>query len=144
MSADVAWQTTSTVAFSTAEVLSGVIIAAVSTMRPLVSRYVPGLRTKASTSGASYQLRKYGGPSRGASGLRSAGKSTYLSSASRRSNLVSHYPMQISGGGWLDLSDSGGEDNSAVRSPGPAILEDNENAVPRSGITVTKEWTVHA
>lgn len=131
---DIAWDTVQVISWTTAEVLTGVIIASLTTLRPLIGRYVPAWATRATTSkgtaatsGASYKL----------SGLPSHAASR-PSRCDRKSALI-HPSRRFSSGGWLDLSESG--DDAGVRAPEAAHL-DARSGPPQGNIRVTKEWTV--
>lgn len=128
---DVAWQTVPVVAWTTAEVLTGVIIASLSTLRPLVGRYMPAWATRAASKAAtSTSYRLEGMPSRGAPGP---------SKSDRKSTLP--YPSRaFSGGGWLDLSES--DQEAGVISPVPARYE-ADTGQSHGSIRLTKEWSVH-
>lgn len=129
---DVAWNTVRIVAWTTAEVLTGIIIASVTTLRPLIARYVSALATRgtskgtAATSGASYKLGDL--PSQATSGP----------SGSDRKSLLT-YPSRFSSGGWLNLPESG--QDAGVRAPEAAHLE-ARSGPPQGNIRVTKDWAV--
>lgn len=131
--ADIAWETVKVVAWTTAEVLTGVIIASVTTLRPLIGRYVPAWATRAmskgtaGTSGASYKLGEL--PSQATSGP----------SRSEPKSMLIYPSRRFSSGGWLDLSESG--EDAGVRAPEAAHLDARSGPL-QGNIRVTKEWTV--
>lgn len=152
---DVSWDTVISVSWSTAEIMTGIIVAALSTLRPLLSRYVPGLRSLATSDGsasASHRLQSMRSRRRSSAFLSAAtgsGKpaATFSSSApSRRSNIILSYPapMGTGAGAWLDLSDSGESDHAGPQVPEPAQLgPERRGSTSRMEILVTKEWSVH-
>lgn len=128
---DFAWETVSVIAWTTAEVLTGTIIANISTLRPLVGRYVRAWATRA-TKESSYQLDYLPSHSQ---------KTPGTSAADRRSGLICP-PRRLTGGGWLDLSESD-DQVPGVRTLEPVCLDEGRGH-SRGSIRVTKEWSVDA
>ncbi|KAF3768830.1 hypothetical protein M406DRAFT_107592 [Cryphonectria parasitica EP155] len=138
---DIAFQTVSVIAWTTAEVLTGVIIASLSTMRPLMSRYVSGFTTRGTSKATSATSR-----SRASYGMQNLyAKGTPGTSRADRRSMLASPARRFSGGGWLDLSESDREDMArhgvaGLRMPDLARLEPG---IGRHGsIRVTKEWSV--
>lgn len=131
---DVSWDTVQVIAWTTAEILTGVIIASVTTLRPLVGRYVPGLATQAfksskASSGTKNSHQMESLQSRGTSGP---------SRSDRLSAMVSP-SKKLRAGAWLDLSESDQDVN--IKALDSANLEAGMSR-PQEGIKVTREWSV--
>lgn len=147
---DPSWQTSNIIAWTTAEVMTGVIIASLSTLRPLVGRYVPGWATqrgggsRGASYGASYKLKNF--------------SSTIGSGVDRKSTFCAR-PGGISGGRWLGVEEEeeaaeqeqeqeqadlvGKYGGVSLRYPMPARLGPGM-ARSVGSIRVTKEWSVEA
>ncbi|KAJ4386631.1 hypothetical protein N0V93_009529 [Gnomoniopsis smithogilvyi] len=136
---DPSWQTSNIVAWTTAEVMTGVIIASLSTLRPLIGRYVPGwaTRTGGTSRGASYKLKTF--------------SSTIGSNVDRKSTFYAR-PRRISGGAWLDVEEEVEQEQAelvgkyggvSLRYPMPPRLGPGM-ARSVGSIRVTKEWSVEA
>lgn len=131
---DPSWGASDIVAWTTAEVMTGVIIAALSTLRPLVARYVPGWATRSggTSAGASYTLRTL--------------PSTIASHSDRKSTFIAS-PRSINSGGWLDMEEAEQADiigkygGASLRYPMPVRLSPGMGRSVGS-IRVTKEWSV--
>lgn len=136
---DLSWGSVSIIAWTTAELLTGVIIASLSTVRPLVSRYLPGWsmsessRQTTATTHTSHGLQQLTNTT---AASRSDSKSAIMSRGSRFSNA-----------GWLDLAESDREDvvsrqgMADMEAMGTAQLETGLHPV-QGNIRVTTEWSV--
>ncbi|KAJ4419639.1 hypothetical protein N0V82_004834 [Gnomoniopsis sp. IMI 355080] len=142
---DPSWQTSNIIAWTTAEVMTGVIIASLSTLRPLVGRYIPGWATqrggtsRGASYGASYKLKNF--------------SSTLGSNVDRKSTFCAR-PGRVSGGGWLGMEEEAEQEQDqadlvgkyggvSLRYPMPARLGPGM-ARSVGSIRVTKEWSVEA
>ncbi|PSR76250.1 hypothetical protein BD289DRAFT_177500 [Coniella lustricola] len=137
---DVSWDSVSVIAWTTAELLTGVVIASLSTMRPLISRYLPGF----SMTGSSRQITGTAGASYG---LQQLTNKTAMSRADSKSAIMSR-SSRFSKNGWMDLNESDREDMAPSRQ-GNADLATMDTAQLESGlnhvhgnIRVTTEWSV--
>lgn len=131
---DLSWENSNIVAWTTAEVMTGVIIASLSTLRPLIGRYVPGWATQTggTSARANYKLKTF--------------SSTIGSNADRKSTFSTR-PGLVGDGGWLGVEEGEQADlvgkygGVSLRYPMPPRLGPGM-ARSMGSIRVTKEWSV--
>lgn len=131
---DISWENSNIVAWTTAEVMTGVIIASLSTLRPLIGRYVPGWATQTggTSARANYKLKTF--------------SSTIGSNVDRKSTF-SPRPGLVGDGGWLGVEEGEQADlvgkygGVSLRYPMPPRLGPGM-ARSMGSIRVTKEWSV--
>lgn len=112
---DVSWASVSVSAWTTAELFTGVLIASLSTLRPLVAHYIPGFSMPSSnqhttaTARASYGLQRLTNKT---TARRADSKSAIMSRSSR-----------FSKNGWIDLSEPDREGIPSSSIQGTADVE---------------------
>lgn len=138
---DPAWDVVPVVVWTTAEVLTGVIIASLTTLRPLIAHFMPGWASSSDTAKASTAVMNSGGnryrlsslPSRGTHGV---------SSSDGESALI--YPARMfSSAAWLELEGEFDQDQGAT-APEPVKLKDapGRSMQPSSGASARHKINV--